>query len=207
MNLKRSTSVWRRRLAFLLFLVAMGVWVVDLIRFSSTLYVIPGDNYAGESVDVVAVLTGGQGRFKEAFSFLERKQGKVLFISGIDEGVKLEEILKANKVETPSSEYLGRIFVDRVSRSTLDNATEIRKIMEWLQAKSLLVVTSSYHMRRAMLMIQRELRAPPELDVRVYEWSVESPNFDRNLWWKSPIGWEIFMSEYFKSRADDLLRR
>jgi uncharacterized SAM-binding protein YcdF (DUF218 family) len=198
-------SSFRRGFFAVLLGCALLVLIMDVIRFSVALHSSAGETYDGASVDVVAVLTGGQGRFREAFAFLERNQAKVLFVSGIDEGVRLDAVLKANKIEAKSEDYLGRIFVDRVSRSTLDNAMEIRKIMEWLHAKSVLVVTSSYHMRRAMLMIEREMNKAPAMEARIFSWTVESPNFDRMNWWKSVTGWEIFFSEYSKTRMDELL--
>ena len=123
---------WKRRMLGFFFLLLLLVWVADLIRFSSLLFLMPaekyGEKYMGAPVDVIAVLTGGQRRLKEAFAFLQKEQGRTLFISGIDEGVRLEDILSANKIDAKAEDYLGRIFVDRVSKSTLDNAIEIRKI-------------------------------------------------------------------------------
>jgi len=204
----KSKSGFRKKFRGILFFILVIVFLLDLLRFSTTLFLVSeGQPYKpGESVDMVAVLTGGQGRFKEAFSFLQTEQGRVLFISGIDEGVTLSDVLKANGVQANPEEFIGRIYVDRVAKSTQENAIEIRKIAEWLGVKSVLVVTSSYHMRRSMQKIAREVERAPALGLKLFSWSVESPNFDRELWWQSFTGWRILLSEYFKSRGDDFFQ-
>ena len=57
-----------------------------------------------------------------------------------------------------------------------------------------------------MYKIEREMARAPSLQIKVYQWPVESPNFDREVWWQSPTGWKILLSEYFKTRADDLFQ-
>jgi uncharacterized SAM-binding protein YcdF (DUF218 family) len=202
MKKKSAKTSFRNLLIF----VFLAVFLFDVLRFSSILFVVPGEIYQDQNVDVVAVLTGGQGRLKEAFFFLESGRAKTLFISGIDEDVSLQDIFKANNISALPDEYPGKIFVDRISKSTRENAVEIKKIAEWLRVSSLLVVTSSYHMRRSMYKIERELARTPSLPIKIYQWPVESPNFDRELWWLSFTGWKILLSEYFKTRADDLFQ-
>lgn len=197
-------SPFKRRFRNAFVGVVLLLLLLDLIRFSSTFFIVPGVEYHNEPVDLVAELTGGLGRFREAFGFWQVNKGSVLFISGVDEGTSLESIFKANGVEAAPEQYAQRINVDRISKSTQENARRIKQTAEFLGSKSILVVTSSYHMRRSMIKIEREMARAPALNVKIYHSSVESPNFDRNLWWRSLTGWQILLSEYAKSRADDL---
>ena len=189
----------RPLVTFLLLLLVAGL--VDLARFSHDISDSSPGGTPEEAVDVIAVLTGGQGRFKEAFTLLTQGKGRVLFISGIEPGVQLADIFKANKIQRNAELFKGRIYLGDESRSTAENAIEVKKIMSWLHATSVLLVTSTYHMSRARQLMETELQKEPAIEAELYDLPVESPNFVRDSWWKSLTGWEILLSEYLKSRA------
>lgn len=149
------------------------------------------------SVDLIAVLTGGQGRLKEAFRLLELGQGRALLISGTN--APLEDILEANGVEDFPEHLKDDVILDDQSQRTFDNAKEIREAVQRLDARSLLVVTSNYHMQRSLELIQEEFDKRPRVDAVVYTYPVSSPNFNPSSWWASFSGWRLFVSEYFKS--------
>ncbi len=152
---------------------------------------------APPAVDLIAVLTGGQGRLKEAFRLLEKQRGRTLLISGTS--ASLDDILKVNGVENFPDLMRSQVFMDPDSQRTVDNAQKIRAVVEKQQIRSVLVVTSNYHMQRSMELIQEELAKPPAIDVTLYPYPVYSPNFDPRTWWKSLDAWRIFVSEYLKS--------
>ena len=154
------------------------------------------------SVDLIAVLTGGQGRLKEAFRLLENGQGRALLISGTN--APLEDILEANGVVNFPEHLKEDVILDAASQRTFDNAKEIREAVRRLDARSLLVVTSNYHMQRSLELIQEEFSKRPRVDVVVYTYPVSSPNFDTASWWKGLSGWRIFISEYVKSLSSKL---
>jgi len=154
-----------------------------------------------QKVDVVVVLTGGVGRIKRGVELLLEGKGENLFISGIAEDVSLEDILLANGMEPLPEIFHSRIILGRLSRSTPENAKEIRSILERHDFDSVLLVTSQYHLARASQLIERELERWPERKIEIYFDAVESPNFDPHSWWTSLTGWQIFLSEYLKSFA------
>ncbi len=149
------------------------------------------------SVDLIAVLTGGQGRLKEAFRLLENQYGRSLLISGTS--ASLEDILRVNDVTNFPDVMKSQVYLDPESLRTVDNAQKIRQVVEDLQLRSVLIVTSNYHMQRSMELIQAELAKAPPVDVALYPFPVQSPNFDPGTWWKSLDAWRIFISEYVKS--------
>ncbi|MEO5666443.1 MAG: YdcF family protein [Bdellovibrionota bacterium] len=154
------------------------------------------------SVDLIAVLTGGRGRLKEAFRLLESGQGRALLISGTS--ASLEDILQANGVENFPDNLKHDVILDAHSQRTFDNAKEIRSAVRRLDARSLLVVTSNYHMQRTLELIQEEFAKAPHVDIVVYTYPVMSPNFDPSFWWRRFSGWRLFMSEYFKTLGSKL---
>jgi uncharacterized SAM-binding protein YcdF (DUF218 family) len=182
--------------------VLLFVW--DMGRFSGALSErARADFEALPAVDLIAVLTGGQGRMKHAFDLLESGQGRALLISGT--GASLEDILDANDIQDIPEHVKAQIIMDPHSQRTFDNAREIRSAVKRFGAKSLLVVTSNYHMQRSLQLIKDELAKDPPVDIVLHAYPVNSPNFDPDLWWKTLTGWRLFLSEYFKSWGSQFL--
>jgi uncharacterized SAM-binding protein YcdF (DUF218 family) len=178
----------------------LALWIADLGRFVSDIFSEATPTTA--SVDLVAVLTGGQGRLKEALLAFRGGEGKYLLISGTSEESNLGEILRVNHVENFPPELRDRVLIDSHSLSTPDNVHEIVTLLLDKKLKSVKVITSNYHLPRTMKLLGRELvqRFPGEQDLQVFQLPVESPNFPRTGWWKLPISWQILLSEYFKNR-------
>jgi 1-acyl-sn-glycerol-3-phosphate acyltransferase len=105
--------------------------------------------------DGIVALTGGANRIPDAVEWLSNDRGKRLLISGVGASTSLEKLVQQTP---PLKPWLGCcIDLDHIARNTVGNALETRR---WATAKgyrSLIVVTSSYHMPRAMLELQRHM--------------------------------------------------
>lgn len=189
-------------LVLLLFFVVAGIWIKDLYQFSqiirSSEALSPLDKN-NMDVDLVVVLTGGQGRFKAGIDLLKRFPDAWLLISGAESYVTLDDVLRANMLTNLSDKERSRIWLGKFSRNTVENAIEVREVAEKIEAKSIVLVTSSYHIRRALELLKRELAKSTLKNPKVFYHPVESPNFPKMGWWRRIIGWQIFFSEYFKS--------
>jgi uncharacterized SAM-binding protein YcdF (DUF218 family) len=179
--------------------LASSFFAADIYRFSDNLLPPERDFEETKTVDLIVVLTGGRGRFKQGLELLKKERGSHLLVSGTGTNISLEDILSANNLEELADAYRERIILGDLSRSTEENAQEIKSVSEKLNVESILLVTSSYHIRRALNLLKRELNKVPQLEALVYYHPVETPNFHREYWWKSRTGWQIFLSEYFKS--------
>jgi len=194
-----------KRFVLNLFLISTFVvgalWVKDLYDFSRVIRYpeVPLANGTDTSVDLIVVLTGGQGRFRAGLDLLKKFPKSLLFISGAETYVTLDDVLKANHEIDLDDSFRSRIWLGKFSKNTVENSIEVREIAEQINARSILLVTSSYHARRAMELIRRELDKSSSNGIRVYYHPVESPNFPTTGWWRRLIGWKIFFSEYFKS--------
>jgi uncharacterized SAM-binding protein YcdF (DUF218 family) len=105
--------------------------------------------------DGVVALTGGVDRISDAVQWLSAGSGKRLLISGVAPDVTAERLA----AKAPEIKPWLRCCIDlgHAARNTVGNAKEIR---HWALAngyRSLLVVTSSYHMPRAMVEMRRQL--------------------------------------------------
>ena len=105
--------------------------------------------------DGIVALTGGADRIGDAVELLATGRGRRLLITGVNRATKLEELSRF------SPQY-ERVFsccvdIDHSAINTIGNAVETRRWMRERGFRSLVVVTSSYHMPRAMAELAHQL--------------------------------------------------
>ena len=108
----------------------------------------------------IVVLTGGAGRIERGLRLLAEKRAELLLISGTGAGA-LPDLLAGAGLDGELAAQVSRrpVTLGRGARSTRGNA---REAAEWAAAqglRSLIVVTSGYHMRRALLELRRTVPA------------------------------------------------
>lgn len=96
-------------------------------------------------VDAVVVLTGGKGRVEEGLRLLRAGVTDTLILSGVNGAATVDSIYMG-RVDKALGE---RIILEKVSKSTYENAVETRRIVEIKGVKSVLLITSWYHLKRA----------------------------------------------------------
>ena len=177
---------------FLAFLVVIAIiWLAGLRAFAdrvqrSTPAVEPG------RADGIVVLTGASdARITSAMQLLLDGRATRLLVSGVNREVRREEL----RALTPGPNRLFDCCVDLGfdAEDTLGNAQEIAA---WAEAKdfdSLIVVTSDYHMPRALLEIRGLMR-----DAELIPYPVETPSLDTEDWWRSGQGMRRMTLEYSK---------
>ena len=137
-----------RFLAFLLVLYALG-----FALFAVTL----GTPAAADTpkVDAIVVITGGKGRIEHAASLLADGKGKRLLIAGADPLVRKVDLVR----RLGGKEKLFDCCVDLGSESvdTRSNAEEANRWLERRKYRSIRLVTSDWHMRRALYEFKRQL--------------------------------------------------
>lgn len=118
---------------------------------------------APPACDGIVVLTGGAGRLELALRLLAEGKAARLLVSGTGRGELSDLIAGANLERTAVAHVSpGQVTLGRGARSTRGNA---RETAEWVAAQgaagrgvgSLIVVTSGYHMRRALWELRRTL--------------------------------------------------
>lgn len=110
--------------------------------------------------DGIVVLTGGAGRLELGLRLLAEGRAGRLLISGTGRG-ELGDLLTAAGLDPLLAAGVapGAVTLGRFARSTRGNA---RETADWVAAHglhSLIVVTSGYHMRRALIELHRTLPA------------------------------------------------
>jgi len=142
------------------------------------------------ATDGIVVLTGDSARVSEAIELLAHGYGQRLLISGASPSTTVAEISRLN----PDFTRWIRCCVDfDRSLNTLGNAVETRRWAERRRFRSLTVVTSDYHMPRAMAEIAHQLPY-----ARLVAFPVTSDRLRAEHWWASGQAMRLLLTEYVK---------
>jgi uncharacterized SAM-binding protein YcdF (DUF218 family) len=144
-----------------------------------------------EDADGIVVLTGGASRIADAVELLAAGHGKRLLITGVHHATSARELARV----MPGQQYLLKCCVDldHSAVNTLGNAAETRRWATGLGFRSLIVVTSAYHMPRSMAELSRQLP-----DVRLIAFPVVTEKLRAEPWWTSPPIAKLLLSEFLK---------
>lgn len=178
-----------RLLAFLA--VAAVIWLAGLMAFADRVQRSTPAPEPGRA-DGIVVLTGASAaRLTSGVQLLIDGRGQRLLVSGVNREVRREEL----RALTPGPNRLFDCCVDLGfdAENTLGNAQEIAA---WARAKgfdSLIVVTSDYHMPRALLEIRGLMR-----EAELIPYPVETRSLDSERWWRTGQGMRRMSLEYNK---------
>ncbi|WP_371349085.1 YdcF family protein [Ancylobacter sp. IITR112] len=143
---------------------AQWLWLLAAVPLAALLALVAGfalfvagiegrDAQAGRRADGIVVLTGGSERIAEATNLLLEGRGKRLLITGVHPDTTLDEIMRTVPATREALECC--VELGRAALNTQGNAIEAG---EWAKAhdfRSLLVVTSAWHMPRALVELRR----------------------------------------------------
>jgi uncharacterized SAM-binding protein YcdF (DUF218 family) len=141
--------------------------------------------------DGIVVLTGAATRIPDAIELLAAERGRRLLITGVHRSTSASEIARL----TP---LYGRFFVccvdlDRSALNTFGNAIEAKRWAKEHNFNSLIVVTSNWHMPRAMVELAHQL---PEVILIPYP--VISEKIKNESWLSNADIARVLLSEYVK---------
>jgi len=159
------------------------------VRFVSS---IASDEVSLESrADGIVALTGAAGRIPDAIELLATERGKRLLITGVHRATSSREIARITPLY--SKYFTCCIDLDRSALNTFGNALETRRWARENNFNSLIVVTSNWHMPRAMAELAHQLP-----DVTLIAYPVISEKVKTEPWWSNTDTARLLLAEYFK---------
>jgi len=163
-------------------------------------------NQASAAGRGIVVATGSGGRIQAGTSLMLNGLAKRMLISGTGSGVSLEDIRKlANEVGTDHAriDALFDCCVD-LGPEALDTKGNAIETRTWAEARGLgeiLLVTSDFHIPRALIEFRR---AMPGINVLPYAVPTSGLGVDENgrtMWWRNPARIMTICREYGKYLA------
>lgn len=142
-------------------------------------------------MEAIVVLTGGASRVSDAVSLLSRGYGQRLLITGVNPTTSPAELRRA----LPDGEALISCCIDlgHKALNTRGNAIEAAEWTRAMNFRSLVVVTSTWHMPRALVELNRSLP-----DVELLAYPVVTSRMEAERWWRDPAVLHLLFKEYLK---------
>jgi len=168
--------------------VATLLWAAGFALFLATPWRPPGDPPQGAGI---VVLTGGAGRVAEGLRLLDADPTSRLLVSGVYHATPLADLVRGEGRDAAA--LAGRVTLGRAARSTRGNAEETAAWARGEAIDTLVVVTSAYHMPRALLLLRRAL---PE--ARLVPRPIAPRGRSEPFGWLSPSELRFAASEYTK---------
>ncbi len=146
-----------------------------------------------QTADAIVALTGGEDRIAAGVELLRQRRGARLLISGVHPDASIADLHGL----AGGGGDVDRLFdccvdIDRAARTTLENGAETAAWARLHDFESVIVVTSDYHMPRALLVMRR---AMPEVELHAYAVARADAS---GAWWRNPREMRRLTVEYGK---------
>lgn len=185
---KPSKHIYKAAIALCIFLVGY-----DFANFGKRAENFANAKVVASNYDAVVVLTGGRNRIARA-SEIAQLYSLPLFISGVHKDATSDEVAIAAGVDPVFFNCCVTLGYNALT--THGNGVEIANWAKEETIDSLIVVTSNYHMERALLELKRSMPL-----VELAGQSVDSPVIDAGAWWTTPTSAKRMLVEWIKWRV------
>lgn len=134
-----------------LFSALVLLWALGFAWFAIDLPRPAGD----EKTDGIVVLTGGPGRIQRGLDILKAGHAQRMLVSGVDRRVRAVDLVETYHV---SPGLLADVDLGRSAVDTRSNALETRRWIADHHYRSIRLVTTDWHMRRARFELRQVMQ-------------------------------------------------
>lgn len=149
-----------------------------------------------QAADAIVAVSGGdtQARTREAIDLYKRNWAPKLIFSGAAQDKSGPSNAAAMRKEALNLGVpAGDIIIEEYGETTKQNAVNTQSILEQNNIRSVILVTSAYHQRRAGLEFKKRSG-----NVQVRNHPVAQDDQWSPFWWMTPIGWFLAIGEFVK---------
>jgi uncharacterized SAM-binding protein YcdF (DUF218 family) len=193
--------IWLARLRTLVLAVlaiALAAAGIGFLAFVSQLR--EAEARPDRKADGIVVLTGGSSRVSDAVELLAAGYGKRLLISGVHPASAVSDISRSL---SENQSFLNCcVDLDHFAQNTQGNAEQARLWAHERGFRSVIVVTSNYHMPRAIVEFSHAMP-----DVILIPYAVVGEKWRDEPWWASSTTMRLVLSEYLKYVAAEIRLR
>lgn len=157
----------------------------------------PSGSTLCQPADAIVAISGGDtaARADEAIRLYKNGWAEKLIFSGAAQdksGPSNAEVMKTAALTAGVPP--NAIIIETEGETTRQNAEKTQNIFEENQISTVILVTSAYHQRRAGLEFEKNSAGM----VNVRNHPVPQDNQWSGLWWLTPVGWYLAVSETIK---------
>jgi len=176
-------------IVFLFFLILEGIGLHDY-AVSSINY--QTNKFVPNNTGMIVVLAGSSGRISTAYELMKEREVPVLFIAGVYKAVSFDDLAREFKLDY---NYKERIKIDNVSRTTLENAKVTQQYAEENSVKTIALVTSVYHIKRAEFIFNKVFE---DQGTMIIPYTANTGTLESGSVWRNYRTFINFLDEYVK---------
>ncbi len=169
------------------FFFSLIAWTLGAGWFTYSVLSMHPEDIERPSGAIVVLTGGGNHRIEAGLELFSANRAPYLFITGVHPTVSKHNIRAMWSGKTPLPDCC--IILGHKATTTKENATETSEWIARTDVRSIRLVTSNYHMKRAMVDMQR---AMPDVEI------IAHPIRQANLPLSAEYFWKLIFSEYHK---------
>jgi uncharacterized SAM-binding protein YcdF (DUF218 family) len=179
----------------LLFSIFVGVLLVIFVPMAIAVYLSPQDSLS--KVDAIVVVSGGDtdARITEGVRLYQQKWASKLIFSGAAASGEVSNALAMKRIAVASGIPADDILIEEASKTTAENADFTTTLIHNQGFKSIILVTSPYHQRRAY----NQFRTALGKDFTILNHSAKDTTWRKQGWWENTNARFLTLAEIMKN--------
>lgn len=185
----RSLAAASLRVIVVIAILCLAFFLGGFLKFATSIARVSPPTEV--SADAIVVLTGGADRINGALDLLAGGRAKRLLISGVHPQTSRGALAKLTAARADL--FTCCVDLDKKAEDTIGNAEQARAWTKQYGFRSLIVVTSAYHMPRSMAELDN---AMPDVDLQPFP--VVRQDLMLHEWYAHWSTTKLLLREYFK---------